>query len=324
MKRILVTGGAGFIGSHIAKALADSGFEPVAFDNLSIGHRSAVKYGPLIEADLLDRSALDLAFSQYAIDAVIHAAGSAYVGESMAAPRKYFRNNVSAAVNLLDSMATHQVGSIVFSSSCTTYGTPQSLPLSEVHPQSAISPYGETKLFIERMLQWCTGAEGLNWMILRYFNAAGADPAGELGEEHDPETHLIPLAISAALGKEPLQIFGTDYPTPDGTAIRDYIHVTDLANAHVAALAHLTENGSNSALNLGTGKGHSIREVIRCVESVSGRRVPYREAPRRAGDPPELVADASRAEALLGWRPRYSSLATIVETAWHWFERRAR
>jgi UDP-arabinose 4-epimerase len=323
MKRILVTGGAGFIGSHIAKALAESGYEPVVVDNLSIGHRSAVKWGPLIEADLLNRSAVDLAFREYAIEAVIHAAGSAYVGESMADPRKYFRNNVTAAVNLLDSMASHAVSSIVFSSSCTTYGTPQWLPLSEKHPQAAISPYGETKLFVERMLQWCAGAEGLGWMILRYFNAAGADPEGELGEDHDPETHLIPLAIGAALGREPLQLFGTDYPTLDGTAIRDYIHVTDLARAHVAALAHLAAKGSNAALNLGTGKGHSIREVIQCVETVTGRTVPYREAPRRAGDPPALVADASRAAALLGWQPRYSDLSTIVETGWHWCERRS-
>jgi UDP-arabinose 4-epimerase len=322
MKRILVTGGAGFIGSHIAKALAESGYEPVAFDNLSIGHRWAVKWGPLIEADLLDRNALDRAFQEYAIEAVIHAAGSAYVGESVANPRKYFRNNVTAAVNLLDAMASHEVGSIVFSSSCTTYGTPQSLPLSEEHPQSAISPYGETKLFVERMLQWCTGAEGLGWVILRYFNAAGADPGGEIGEDHDPETHLIPLAIGAALGKEPLQVFGTDYPTPDGTAIRDYVHVTDLANAHVAAVAHLSAKGSNTALNLGTGRGHSIREVIRCVESISGRTVSCREAPRRAGDPPALIADAAQAGLLLDWHPRFSDLATIVETAWDWFERR--
>jgi UDP-glucose-4-epimerase GalE len=322
MKRILVTGGAGFIGSHIAKALAESGYEPVAFDNLSVGHRWAAKWGPLIEADLLDRSALDRAFHEQAIDAVIHAAGSAYVGESVADPRKYFRNNVTAAVNLLDSMASHQVASIVFSSSCTTYGIPQALPLSEAHPQSAISPYGETKLFIERMLQWCGGAEKLGWMILRYFNAAGADPEGEIGEDHDPETHLIPLAIAAALGKEPLQVFGTDYPTPDGTAIRDYIHVTDLARAHVAALEHLAASGSNAALNLGTGQGHSIREVIQCVEDVSRRTVSYGEAPRRAGDPPALIADAARAKELLGWQPRYSDLTTIVETAWRWFERR--
>ncbi len=321
MKRILITGGAGFIGSHIAKALAGGGYEPVVFDNLSTGHRRSVRWGPFIEGDLLNRAALDKAFRDHSFDGVIHAAGSAYVGESVANPRMYFRNNVSAAVNLLDAMADAGVGLVVFSSSCTTYGIPQKLPLSEDHPQSAISPYGETKLFIERMLHWCGRAGGPRWMILRYFNAAGADPEGELGEDHDPETHLIPLAIQAALGNQPLQVFGTDYATPDGTAVRDYIHVTDLAAAHVAAVAHLEAGGANVALNLGTGDGQSIRDVIRTVQSVSGRTVPYQEAPRREGDPATLVADASRAAAMLGWRPRYSDLNTIVETAWRWFER---
>jgi UDP-arabinose 4-epimerase len=320
LKRILVTGGAGFVGSHIAKALAFCGYEPVTFDNLSVGHRWAVKWGPLIEADLLDQGALDRAFREHAIDAVIHAAGSAYVGESVADPRKYFRNNVSSTVNLLDAMAAAQVRFIVFSSSCTTYGVPRFQPLSEDHPQSAISPYSETKLFIERMLKWCSEPDSLGWVILRYFNAAGADPEGELGEEHDPETHLIPLAIHAALGRSELQVFGTDYPTPDGTAIRDYIHVTDLANAHVAALKHLAATGCNLTVNLGTGQGQSIRDVIRCVEAVSGRVVPWRAAARRTGDPAELVADASRAALMLGWRPQYSDLTTIVETAFRWFE----
>ena len=322
MKRVLVTGGAGFIGSHIAKALAEAGYEPVVFDNLSLGHAWAVKWGPLVQADLLDRAALDSVFRSYALESVIHTAGSAYVGESVADPKKYFRNNIVTSLNLLDAMIDHRVGSIVFSSSCTTYGLPQSLPLSEQHPQSAISPYGETKLLVERAMRWYGDAYGLKWAALRYFNAAGADPDGQLGEEHAPETHLIPLVIAAALGGDALRVFGVDYPTPDGTAIRDYIHVTDLAKAHVAAVARLSAGHDSMALNLGTGQGHSIYDVIRCVERVSGRRVPHTETSRRAGDPPALVADASRALAVLGWRPELSDLDTIVGTAWRWFHDR--
>jgi len=321
LKRILVTGGAGYVGSHIAKALAAAGFEPVVFDNFSLGHRRAVRWGPAIEADLLDRGALDAAFHEHAISAIIHAAGSAYVGESTENPRKYFRNNVAGSLNLLDAAIDHGVRDFVFSSSCATYGLPQRIPTDETHLQAALSPYGETKLMVERALYWYRDAYGLRSHALRYFNAAGADPDGEIGEEHNPETHLIPLTIFAALGRAPLRVFGDDYPTPDGTGIRDYIHVTDLADAHVRALSYLRGDGSSVALNLGTGKGHSIREVIRCVEGVSGRSVPYIVNPRRAGDAPELVAAASRAHAELGWTPAYSDLETLIRTAWKWFSR---
>jgi UDP-glucose-4-epimerase GalE len=278
-----------------------------------------VQWGPLIEADLLDRIALDTTFRQHEIGAVIHAAGSAYVGESVKDPQKYFRNNISGSLNLLDCMMQHGVRHLVFSSSCTTYGEPQKLPIDETHPQSALSPYGESKLMVERFLHWYRGAYGLHSLALRYFNAAGADPDGQIGEEHDPETHLIPLVIHAAMGRGPLIIFGDDYPTPDGTAIRDYIHVTDLADAHVRALRYLQDDGDCTALNLGTGCGHSIREVIRSVEQIGGQKVPSVVAPRREGDAPAMVADASRAEIKLGWKPRFSNLDTLVETAWRWF-----
>jgi UDP-arabinose 4-epimerase len=321
---VLVTGGAGYIGSHISKALAAAGFTPIAFDNLSVGHKHAVQWGPLVEADLLDGAALDALFHEYKIDTVIHAAGSAYVGESVANPQKYFRNNISGSLNLLDSMVRHGVKNLVFSSSCTTYGVPQRLPIDETHPQSALSPYGETKLMVERFLHWYRGAYGLRSLALRYFNAAGADPDGQIGEEHDPETHLIPLVIQAALGGSPLTIFGDDYPTPDGTAIRDYIHVTDLADAHIRGLQYLQDGGTCPALNLGTGRGLSILEVIQSVERLSGRQVPSKFAPRREGDAAAMVADASRAAVELGWKPLFSDLDTLTQTAWRWFSRTSR
>ncbi len=322
-RSVLVTGGAGYIGSHIAKALSAAGLEPVVFDNLSLGHRHAVQWGPLVEADLLDKAALDAVFTQYEIGAVIHAAGSAYVAESTINPQKYFRNNVTGSLNLLDAMVLHRVEQIVFSSSCTTYGLPLKLPMDETHPQSALSPYGESKLMVERFLLWYRAAYGLRSLALRYFNAAGADPDGQIGEEHDPETHLIPLAVRAAQGRGAvLTIFGDDFATPDGTAIRDYIHVTDLADAHVRALNYLEGGGTCTALNLGSGRGCSIREVIRSVERVSGRSVPWRLAPRREGDAPAMVADASRAAVELSWKPSFSNLDTLVETAWRWFSSR--
>lgn len=317
--RILVTGGAGYIGSHTAKLLKASGFEPVVLDNLSTGHRRAVKWGPLIEHDLSDPAAIRNILTIQRIGAVIHFAANAYVGESMRDPRKYFRNNVVSTLNLLEGMLDAGVKHIVFSSSCATYGIPEAVPIQEDQPQRPVNPYGESKLFIERALHWYAKAYGFCWMALRYFNAAGADPDGELGEWHDPETHLIPLAMRAALDdREPVEIYGIDYPTPDGTAVRDYIHVTDLADAHLLALRHLISGGSCAALNLGTGRGHSVREVIAAVEKASGRRVITRLAGRRAGDPPALVADAAKAEAILGWKPRYSALKTITETAWNW------
>ena len=316
---ILVTGGAGYIGSHTAKQLARDGSTPVVIDHLQRGHREAVKWGPLIQADVGDRTAVDQAFQQYSIEAVLHFAAYAYVGESMQAPELYFRNNVLNTLNLLDAMRVRGVQTIVFSSTCATYGQPRQIPITEDHIQEPINPYGESKRMVERLLHWYGEIYGLRWVALRYFNAAGADREGELGENHDPETHLIPLAISAALGdRAALEIYGTDYDTPDGTAIRDYLHVTDLAEAHLAALRYLDAGGPSTAFNLGTGSGHSVREVIATVESVSGRAVPVQEVGRRSGDPPRLVADASKAARILGWRAQQSSLPEIIQTAWNW------
>jgi UDP-arabinose 4-epimerase len=320
--KVLVTGGAGYIGSHTAKALALAGYEPVVFDNLRAGHEWAVRWGPLVYGDLADREAISAALAAHRVAAVIHFAAHAYVGESVAEPRKYFRNNVANTLNLLDAMLDAGVGHLVFSSSCATYGEPVRLPMAEDHPQSPVNPYGESKLFVERVLRWYETAYDLRWMALRYFNAAGADPDGEIGEDHDPETHLIPLAILAALGRRgELEVFGADYDTPDGTAIRDYVHVTDLADAHVRALHHLLDRGRPMALNLGTGTGSSVREIIREVERAGGRSVPVRNAGRRAGDPAVLLADALRARETLGWAHPHSSLDTIVETAWRWHGR---
>ena len=316
---VLVTGGAGYIGSHTCKALAAAGYSPVALDNLVHGHRWAVRWGPFEQADLADREAIERVLRRHDIGAVIHFAAYAYVGESMSDPGKYFRNNVAHTLNLLEAMRAVGVGRIVFSSTCATYGVPEAVPIAEGERQLPVNPYGESKLFIERALYWHGAAHGLRWTALRYFNAAGADPDGEIGEDHDPETHLIPLAIETALGRRrELQVLGTDYPTPDGTAVRDYVHVTDLADAHVRALRHLEGEGPSGALNLGTGRGHSVREVIAMVERVSGRKVNARNAPRRAGDPPVLVAAPGRARELLGWEPRWSSLETIVQTAHRW------
>ena len=319
---ILVTGGAGYIGSHTAKALARAGHTPVVLDNLDNGYEWAVRWGPFERCDLGDAGGLAEVFRRHRVDAVVHFAASAYVGESMTDPRKYFHNNTVNTLHLLDAMRAAGVARIVFSSTCATYGTPQRLPLDETHPQAPVSPYGESKLFIERILHWYGVAYGLKSVALRYFNAAGADPEGEIGERHEPETHLVPLVIEAALAKRPpVGVFGRDYPTPDGTAVRDYVHVMDLADAHVQALDYLGAGGESTALNLGTGEGHSVHEVIETVERVGGRPVPRTDLPRRPGDPPSLVADASRARAVLRWRPRHPDLATIIEHAWRWHAR---
>lgn len=319
--QILVAGGAGYIGSHTAKELARSGYEPVVLDNLCHGHRWAVRWGSLETVDLADLEGLRNVFKKYRIGAVIHFAAFAYVGESMNAPSEYFRNNVVNTLNLLDQMREHGVSNIVFSSTCATYGTPQRTPIAEDHPQHPVNPYGESKLMVERILKWYGAAYPLSWTALRYFNAAGADPDGEIGEVHSPETHLIPRAIAAAhLDLPELELFGTDYETPDGTAVRDYIHVTDLATAHVKALKRLASGAPSGAFNLGTGRGHSVREVIASIERVGQRKVPLRESPRRSGDPPMLVADASLANRELDWDARFSSLDTIVETAASWYQ----
>ena len=321
---ILVTGGAGYIGSHTCKALASAGYTPVTFDNLVYGHKWSVKWGPLIEGDLADRTLIREVLREYNIEAVIHFAAYAYVGESMLEPGKYFRNNVINTINLLDAMVEHGVGQIVFSSTCATYGTPEHVPIDEQHPQHPVNPYGETKLIIERALHWYSLAHNIRAAALRYFNAAGADPEAGIGEDHDPETHLIPLVIETALGRRShVEIFGTDYPTPDGSAVRDYIHVTDLATAHVQALERLKSGSENLFLNLGTGTGYSVKEVIAMVEQVSGRTVTANTAPRRPGDPAELVAANGCAGEILGWEPQHSGLQNIIETALRWHEMHA-
>ena len=322
--QILVTGGAGYIGSHTAKALANAGFEPVVLDNLSHGHHSAVRWGSLVEMDLSDREALRKLFKGYRIVAVIHFAAFIAVGESVQAPAEYFRNNVVNTLNLLDAMREGGVRRIVFSSTAAVYGNPLQTLISEDHPTLPLNPYGESKLMVERLLGWYANAYGLAWTALRYFNAAGADAEGEAGELHRPETHLIPLAIAAANGDLPdLSVFGTDYETADGTAVRDYIHVTDLAAAHVKALERLVQDGKNGAMNLGTGRGHSVKEVISAVERAVGRPVPIRYCARRDGDSPVLVANPSRARRELSWDPQHSSLDNIVQTAWAWYAARA-
>ena len=319
---VLVTGGAGYIGSHACKSLARAGYRPVAYDSLVRGHRDAVRWGPFVEADLADTERLADTVKRFDVAAVMHFAAFAYVGESMTNPELYFRNNVGNSMRLLEAMHGARVRHIVFSSTAAIYGNPDRVPIPESAPQRPVNPYGESKLMVERMLHWYGAAHGVTHATLRYFNAAGADPECEIGEDHEPETHLIPLVLQAALGRRAqIDVLGTDYPTPDGTAIRDYIHVQDLAEAHVRAVEHLLRGGASLELNLGTGTGHSVREVIAAAARVTGRRVPQREAARRPGDPPVLVAEASRAREALGWVPALSSLDTILATAWAWHNR---
>jgi UDP-arabinose 4-epimerase len=319
---ILVTGGAGFIGSHASKALWKAGFRPVVLDDLSTGHARAVRWGPLEIGSLASPRLLRAVLLRVKPAAVMHFAASAYVGESITKPAAYYRNNVANTLNLLDVMLAQGVRHLVFSSTCASYGAPERLPIDETHPQRPINPYGHTKLVVEGILQAYDTAYGLKSVALRYFNAAGADPDGEIGEDHDPETHLIPSAIHAAQGRRgPLEVFGTDYPTPDGTAVRDYIHVADLADAHVLALRYLLDGGASTALNLGVGRGYSVQDAITTIERVTRREVAVTERPRRPGDPPELVADASRARSVLGWTPGFRELDEIVSTAWRWFRR---
>ncbi len=318
--RVLVSGGAGFIGSHTCKALKVAGYVPVAIDNLSVGHADAVRFGPFVQADIRDRAAVETAIRAHKINAILHFAASAYVGESVRDPLAYYDNNVGGMISLLQAAHSTGVDRIVFSSSCATYGVPDHLPIQEYSPQVPINPYGRTKLIGEQMLADHAAAYGLRYAALRYFNAAGADPAGELGERHDPETHLIPLALMAAAGTGPaLSIFGTDYPTPDGTCIRDFIHVSDLARAHVLALDYLIAGGETVRLNLGTGKGHSIREIVGGIEDLTGRPLPVKIGPRRPGDPPVLTADPTQASRVLGFRAELSDITTILRHAAPWF-----
>ena len=315
-KLVLVTGGAGYIGSHCCKLLARHGYLPVVYDNLSTGNRKAVKWGPLIVGDVSDHAALATALRDHAPVAVLHFAASAYVGESVADPAKYYQNNIGGMIALLDCCREAKIVNFVFSSSCATYGVPDLLPITESTPQRPINPYGRTKLICEGMLQDYSLAYGLRYVALRYFNAAGADPDAELGEWHTPETHLIPRAILAAATQTgQLEVFGDDYPTADGTCIRDYIHVSDLAEAHVAALRHLLAGGGDLSVNLGTGIGHSILEVLSTIKRITGKEVPATFKPRRSGDPPILVANAKKAGQLLDFVPKFSDLDTIIKTA---------
>ena len=316
---VLVTGGAGYVGSHACKALAGAGFVPVTVDNLARGHAGAVRWGPLVTGELADSSLLARVLAQYRPVGVLHFAALAYVGESVQRPDRYYTNNVGGSLGLLNALQAQSAPPLVFSSSCAVYGIPTTPLLAEDHPTEPINPYGRSKLMVETMLRDFDAAHGQRSVSLRYFNAAGADPGGEIGEQHDPETHALPLAIAAALGWLPhFDILGSDYPTADGTAVRDYVHVSDLAAAHVAALRYLLAGGVTTALNLGTGTGHSVRQLLESVQRITGRPIAGRAQPRRPGDPPRLVADTARAARVLDWRARHSSLDEIVATAVRW------
>jgi UDP-glucose 4-epimerase len=323
---VLVTGGAGYIGSHAVLALQKAGYEVVVLDNLVYGHRdivSDVLKTELIVGDIGDRSLLDQLFASRRFDAVMHFAAYAYVGESVSQPDKYYRNNVVGTLTLLEAMVAAQIKTFVFSSTCATYGIPHAVPIPEDHPQSPINPYGATKLMVERILADFEPAYGLKSVCFRYFNAAGADPEGRLGEDHNPETHLIPLVLQTALGKRPsVSVFGTDYPTPDGTCIRDYIHVSDLADAHVLGLNYLLKGGDRAFFNLGNGSGFSVKEVIESARQITGRAIAVVESERRAGDPPALVGSSDRARQILGWNPQYADLDQIIRHAWNWHQKR--
>ena len=323
MARILVTGGAGYVGSHCAKALAAVGHEIIVFDNLSSGHREFVRWGKLIEGDIRDAAALQALFATHQIDAVMHFAALALVGESVMEPSRYYDVNVHGTRVLLGAMMHANIRRIVFSSSCAVYGDPKQQTISENTFARPINPYGFTKLIGEQMMDDFERAYGLKSVRLRYFNAAGAEAIADIGEDHNPETHLIPLVLDVALGVKPsVLVFGTDYPTPDGTALRDYVNVCDLARAHLLALHHLFDRDETLVVNLGSGRGTSVQEVINAVRTVTGREVPQRDAPRRPGDPSILVADTTKAREVLGWSPERSDLATIIAGAWHWHSRR--
>jgi UDP-glucose-4-epimerase GalE len=323
MASILITGGAGYVGSHCVKALAARGHELVVFDNLTSGHRDLLRWGRLVEGDIRDATAIDALFSTHQIDAVMHFAALAYVGESVGVPGRYYDVNVNGTRVLLDAMVRARVRLIVFSSSCAIYGEPDDIPIVESTRLDPINPYGFTKVVCERMMDDFDRAYGLRSVRLRYFNAAGADPTADIGEDHNPETHLVALILRVASGMtSSLPVFGTDYPTPDGTAIRDYVHVCDLAGAHVLAVEHLLNHGETIAVNLGTGRGVSVRQMIDVVRNVTGRPVAVRNAPRGLGDPSVLVADPTKASELLGWRPQRSDPAVIVVDAWRWYRKR--
>lgn len=324
--KILVTGGAGYIGSHAVMALQRAGYEVIILDNLVYGHEdlaAAVLNTTLVVGDTNDRALLDQLFCDHDIAAVMHFAAYAYVGESVSDPGKYYRNNVTGTLTLLEAMVAADIKRFVFSSTCATYGVPKSIPIVEEHPQDPINPYGMTKLMVERILADFDRAYGLSSVCFRYFNAAGADPEGRLGEDHNPETHLIPLVLQTALGKrEAISIFGTDYPTPDGSCVRDYIHVCDLADAHVLGLEHLLAGNGSNVFNLGNGNGFSVREVIEAARQITGEPIKAVECDRRPGDPPKLVGSAEKARATLGWTPQYPNIDDIIAHAWQWHQQR--
>ena len=320
-KNILVTGGAGYIGSHACKALAHAGYTPVTLDNLCTGWRDAVKFGPFEEVDLLDRTALDAVFEKYHPSAVMHFAALSQVGESVRQPERYWRNNVLGSLNLIGAAVEAKCMDFVFSSTCATYGEHDGVLLSEDMRQNPTNPYGKSKLAVELMLEDFAASDGLRHVIFRYFNVAGADPDCEIGENHDPETHLIPLAIDAAVGRRgALTVFGADYPTPDGTCVRDYVHVCDLVDAHILGLEWLRDRKPSAAFNLGSGCGYSVAEVIKATEDVTGRSVPVRMGPRRAGDCASLVSGSARAATELGWAPKFQNLKTMIAHAAKWAE----
>jgi len=328
-KTILVTGGAGYIGSHTVRQLAAAGHKIVVLDNLVYGHKEAIvdDNATLVVGDMSDAGLVDQIFEENDIEAVVHFAAYAYVGESVTDPIKYYRNNTAAALTLLQAMKDHACDQFIFSSTCATYGDPKEMPMSESHPQAPINAYGQSKLMLETILADCGRAHGLRSVCLRYFNASGCSDDAVIGEDHDPETHLIPLALMAVTGEiEQLIVFGTDYPTPDGTCVRDYIHVDDLAGAHIAALDYLQKGGESTQVNLGTGKGTSVKQIIDTAEKVTGKKVPVTYGERRAGDPPELVANASKAKEVLGWEAKITDLEQIMSTAWKWMsgERKGR
>jgi len=321
MDAILVTGGAGYIGSQVCKTLAKAGYLPIAYDNLSTGHAYAVKWGPFVQADLSEKEKLNETFQKFQPKAVLHFAASALVIESMADPAKYYRNNVAGSLSLLEAMHANKVPHLVFSSTCAVYGQPKSVPLTESHPLGPINPYGRSKWMVEQMIADFEAAHGIKAAILRYFNIAGADLDTEIGENHDPETHLIPSVIQAALGvKKEIVVYGTDFPSRDGSAVRDYIHVQDLADAHVSALKWLLSNNQSVQINLGTGTGHSVLEIVEAVQTFCGKPLPVRLERSRPGEPSNLTADNSKAKELLGWSPKRSDLPTLIESAWKWHQ----
>lgn len=321
---VLVTGGAGYIGSHTCKALAKIGFLPVVYDNLSRGNRWAVKWGPFEEGDISDAERVIEVLEKYNPIGIMHFAAYAYVGESADHPLLYYDNNVLGTLRLLQAIVSFKRIPVIFSSSCATYGIPNSVPITEDHPQRPVSPYGRSKLFVEQILADVGGVYRLPWMALRYFNAAGADPEGEIGEAHTPETHLVPLVIKAAQTRTAVRVYGTDYATDDGTCVRDYIHVSDVADAHTRALNYLLQEGESCAVNLANTRGYSVLEVIAAVERVCGLRIAREEASRRGGDPPKLIGDASRARNLLGWEPQRSELEVQIQDAWSWASKTAK